>query len=94
MEVIIQSPHLTLSQELNNFVADKVNRLAHFYEKIESANVSLKLNKDDRSFSKVCEIRLILPGNDLFAKRQCKTFEEATNQVIDALRQQIKRFKD
>ena len=93
MELIIQSLHFTVKQELNNFVAEKVNRLSHFYNKIESAKVCLKLDKSDKTDNKVCEIRLAVPGNDLFAKRQSATFEKATNEAVDALLQQIKKMK-
>jgi len=93
MKLTIQSLHFTEKYELNNFVTDKVNKLSHLYNKIESAQVCLKLDKSDQTENKVCEIRLAIPGNDLFAKRQCQTFEDATNQVVDILQRQIKKMK-
>jgi putative sigma-54 modulation protein len=33
-------------------------------------------------------------GNDLFAKKQCKTFEEAIDSSVEALRKQIKKYKE
>ncbi len=93
MELTIQSLHFTAKQKLNNFVTEKVNRLSRFYNKIESAKVCLKLDKSDKTDNKICEIRLAVPGNDLFAKRQCKTFENATNEAVAALQQQIKKMK-
>jgi putative sigma-54 modulation protein len=30
----------------------------------------------------------------LFAKKQCATFEEATDLAVDALKTQIKRYKE
>ncbi|MFL2585498.1 MAG: HPF/RaiA family ribosome-associated protein [Parvicellaceae bacterium] len=38
-------------------------------------------------------MKLNLPGKELFAKKQCNSFEEATDGVVDALRRQIKRHK-
>ncbi len=35
----------------------------------------------------------MLPGNQLFAKEQCKTFEEATDLVVESLRKQIEKHK-
>ena len=93
MELIIQSPHLTLNSELNKFVTEKVNKLSSFHNKIESANVCLKVENSDETLNKVCEIKLTVPGNELFAKRQCRSFEEATDQVVDALQHQINRIK-
>ena len=93
MELTIQSLHFNANQDLNDFVTEKVNKLSHFYDKIESAKVNLILEKSDTTDNKICEVRLAVPGNDLFAKRQCKTFEEATNEVVEALEQQIKKMK-
>ena len=41
----------------------------------------------------MCEIRLAIPGNDLLANAQCKTFEEAVAQCVEALEKQIKKRK-
>ena len=43
--------------------------------------------------NKIAEIKLSIPGNNLFAKKQCKTFEEATDSVVEALRRQIRKKK-
>ncbi len=48
----------------------------------------------DQYLEKIAEIKLLVPGNDLFAKRQCKTFEEATDQAVEALRRQLKKKKE
>ena len=93
MEIKIQSLHFTPKQELTDFINEKVSKLSHFYHRIESGEICLKLDKSDKTENKICEIRLVVPGNDLFAKRQCKTFEEATNETIGALQKQIEKLK-
>jgi putative sigma-54 modulation protein len=93
MEVTVQSLHFTASAELHNFVIDKVNKLSHFYDRILSANVVLKLDKSKNADNKVCEIRLSIPGDDLFAKNQCGSFEEATTTTVAALENQITKMK-
>jgi putative sigma-54 modulation protein len=93
MDVTIQSLHFTLSKALEDFIREKLSRLEHFSNRIISANVCLKTDGASDTENKVCEIRLSVPGNDLFAKRQCGTFEEATDQVLDALQQQIRKTK-
>ena len=35
----------------------------------------------------------MIPGNDLFANRQCSTFEEAAKQVVEALQKHIEKIK-
>lgn len=94
MEITIQSLHFTASPQLNDFVTEKVSKLSHLYDRIESANVSLKLEPATETDNKLCEIRLAVPGNDVFAKRQAVTFEEATNEVVDALGRQLVKLKE
>jgi putative sigma-54 modulation protein len=93
MKLTIQSLHFTSNPKLNDFVTDKVNKLSHFYERIESADVSLKLDKSDITKDKVCEIRLAVAGGDLFAKSRQESFEEATIEAVKALQQQIQKMK-
>ncbi len=93
MEIIIHSPHFTLSAELNDFVKSRISRLSHLYGRIETANILLKLENSDSADNKVCEIRLVVPGNDLFAKKQSDSFEDATTKTIDALHEQMEKMK-
>jgi putative sigma-54 modulation protein len=51
-----------------------------------------RINVQD-DHNKIVEIKLDIPRNPLFAKKQNKTFEEATDNVIDALRRQITKQK-
>lgn len=95
MEIKIQSVHFKANDILATYIQDKVSKLAHLNERILSSDVCLKLDKSDKAENKVCEIKLSVPGpgKGLFAKRQCKTFEEATNETVDALQQQLKKRK-
>ena len=44
--------------------------------------------------NKITEIKLLVPGKELFAKRKCKSFEEAADETIDALKKQIIKEKE
>ena len=44
--------------------------------------------------NKVAEIRMHGKGHEFFAKKQCETFEEATDLACEALRTQVKKFKE
>ncbi|HLP53253.1 MAG TPA: ribosome-associated translation inhibitor RaiA [Chitinophagales bacterium] len=92
MQIIIQSLHFNARPDLEAHVNDKVNHLEHYFDKIETANVTLKIEPHDDG-DKVCEIRLAIPGNDLFVKKYAASFEEAVNRTVDVLEEQIKRLK-
>ena len=58
------------------------------------AEVFLRLDRDSTEReNKLVEIKLEVKGQTVFAKKQCKTFEEATDLSIDALRKQLVKRK-
>ncbi len=94
MKVKISSVHFKTDQKLDDFIQEKVEKLVSLYEGIISSEVILKLDNHDKQENKIAEIRLVVRGNDLFAKKQCKTFEEAIDNAVEALRSQIKKYKE
>jgi putative sigma-54 modulation protein len=94
MQVKIHSVQFKADQKLEDFIEEKLVKLNGFYDQIMGSEVFLKLENTNVPENKITEIRLSIPGNDLFAKKQSKTFEEATDQAIEALRRQIHKHKD
>lgn len=94
MKIRVQSIHFDADGKLLSFVQEKVDKLLHFYDQIISGEVSLRLDKADDTQNKIVTIKLLLPGNDIIAKEQCKTFEEATDLCVDSLSRQIKKHKE
>lgn len=94
MRVKIQSIHFDADKKLLDFIENKVDKLNTYSNKIIDGEVFLRLDKSSTHENKIAEIKLMVPGNDLFAKRQCKTFEEATDQAVEALRRQLKKKKE
>ena len=78
---------------MTGFYKNKVAKLEYFYDEIIWSEVCLKLDKSDTKENKVFEIRLAIPGNDLMASAQCKTFEESAAQCAEALEKQIRKQK-
>ena len=94
MNVTVESVHFKADQKLIDFCEKRVNKLDSFFEGFIGAEVTLKLQKDDERENKFAEIKISAPANEMFfAKKQAKTFEEAIDLVIDALRKQIDKFK-
>jgi putative sigma-54 modulation protein len=93
MTVNITSVHFKADQKLETFISGKIEKLAKLFNEIIGAEVMLKLENTDNPENKITEIKLLIKGNDLFASKQSKTFEEATDEVIDALKKQIEKYK-
>lgn len=93
MKINVSSVHFNADQKLLDFIDQKIKKLAVLYEDIISCEVILRLDTNDELGNKITEIKLVLPGGELFAKKQCKSFEEAADQSIDALKRQIAKHK-
>ena len=94
MKVNINSVHFKTDKKLDSLITEKVEKLSDLYDGIIGSEVTLRVNNNEDHENKIAEIRLLVPGNDLFAKKQCKSFEEATDIAVDALRKQLAKHKE
>ena len=94
MNVTINSVHFKADRKLLTFIEEKVDKLSGFYEGIIKSDVSLKVSNQPDRENKIAEIRLNVRGYDLFAKKESSTFEEATDQAVDALKKQLTKHKE
>jgi putative sigma-54 modulation protein len=94
MKVNINSVHFKADRKLVSFIEQKIDKLSVFHDGIIGGDVSLKLSNKPDGDNKIAEIRLNVKGYDLFAKKQSNTFEEATDQAVEALRRQLNKHKD
>lgn len=94
MKIRVQSIHFTADAKLLDFIQRRVDKLDQFFDQIISGEVYLKLENTEDEENKITEIKVSIPGNDLFAKEQCKTFEEATDKAIESLRRQVDKHKE
>jgi len=94
MNIKIQSIHFDADSKLLEFIEGKIKKLLQFYDDIIGAEVFLRLEKVQDMDNKIVEIKLFIPGNDVFAKKQTKTFEESTDECVEALRKQLKKHKE
>ncbi len=93
MRVNVQTPNFAAKDELLVFVSKKLSKLEQFYDKIVFADVFLKVQKTSEKENKIVEVLLSIPGDDLMVKKEAKTFEEATDEVIKTLERQLKKRK-
>ena len=94
MNITIQSVHFTAADHLEEFINQKVSKFDQYFDSIITAEVILRLVKSEDAENKVAEISLKIPGGDLFAKKQSKTFEESVDLSCEALRKQLLKWKE
>ena len=95
MDIKMHSIRFNADEKLLSFIDTKVKKLPTVYDDIMGAEIFLRLDKDTSNRdNKLVEIKLDVKGSSVFAKKQCKTFEEATDLSIDALRKQLVKRKE
>ena len=93
MKVTINSVHFKADQKLEEFITQKVEKVCAKYSEVIDAEVTLKLDNTDTPENKIADIRLVLKGDDLYASKQSKTFEESIDTAVDALKKQLEKYK-
>src|ERR1700743_1211310 len=93
MKITVQSIHFNADKGLLEFIQKKADKLDTYFDKIINGEVYLKLENVEDEANKITEIKIQLPGNQLFAKEQCKTFEESTDLALESIRKQIAKHK-
>ena len=95
MKLQMHSIHFDADKKLLDYIQKKAEKLDTFYDRITGGEVFLRLNKDTTSHeNKVVEIKLTVPGHTLFAKENSTSFEAAADEAMEALKSQIKKFKE
>lgn len=94
MDLNLHTVHFDADRKLVDFVNGKVEKLELFFGNIISGEVYLRLDASNKIDNKIAEIKLAIPGKELFAKKQCSSFEEAADLACEALRKQVKKEKE
>jgi putative sigma-54 modulation protein len=89
MQVQIHSIHFDADKALLALIESKLQKLTVFNNTIISSEVFLRVEKGARKENKLVEIKLHIPGKELFAKKKSLSFEAAADEVVEALRRQI-----
>ena len=93
MDVIIQSLGFKAGEALESYIREKLEKITP-NDHIIRANVTLFLGPDRATPNNYCEIRLEVPGNDLFIKEQDAEFEQAVDSAVNKLQGMIRKAKE
>lgn len=93
MDVIIQSLGFKAGEELESYIQEKLDKLSPG-DHIIRANVIMFLGPDKATPNTYCEIRLEIPGNDLFVKEQSPEFEQSVDAAVNRLQGMLRKAKE
>ena len=94
MEIKINAVGFSASSQLEDFIQKKISKLDKYHDGIIGSEVILKLEKDDNLENKVVEVLLNVKGQEVFAKKNAKKFEEAVDELYDVVKRQLVKIKE
>ena len=94
MNTTINSVKFRADEKLEKFIQDKVSKLDRMIDNATGCEVTLKVDKPESDNNKIAEIRICVPGKDLFVTKQADSFEQAVADGIDSLKVQIEKYKN
>jgi putative sigma-54 modulation protein len=93
VDILIQSPRIKLSNRLERIVQEKFERFDNPAWRIIRCEVLLRKEKSATENNFVVEAKLVIPGNDLFARKIGAKFEIAAEDVCTNLERQLSKRK-
>ena len=81
MNVITQSVNFNADGKLLDFAQKRLDKLDLFYDRIIKAEVFLKVENTSAKENKIVDIKLHIPKDVFVVKKQCKSFEEAIDNL-------------
>lgn len=94
MKLQMHSIHFDADVKLLGFIQKKIDKLETFYDRFIDGEVFLRIDKDSQNENKLIEVKLNIPGGQLFAKEKKDSFEAGVDSAVEALRRQIKKRKE
>lgn len=95
MQINITGKGIDLTEAIKDYVNKKFEGLDKFYDRIIRANVSVGMETKHHVKGQVfvCECKLEIPGNDVFASKNEKVLYKAIDKVRDYLEGELKKHK-
>ncbi len=94
MKIKTQAVGFNADSKLIDFIDQKLAKLEQFYDRIISAEVSLKLENSGQVKDKIAEVRVNVPGTVLITKETQKSFEASIDSSVDSLKRQLIKHKE
>lgn len=94
MTIKLQTVNFNAKAGLEEYVESKLSKLDQFYDKIISAQVSMRVENISEKENKFVDIKLEVPGDDIMVKKSGQSFEECIDLSVDTLKKLIIRKKE
>ncbi|GGX33449.1 HPF/RaiA family ribosome-associated protein [Aquimarina muelleri] len=94
MNIIFEYTNISASDRLESLAEEKLSNLNNKYPFLIRGDVFFKKENKSDDTGHICGIRLSAPGPRLYASSDEKSFEEAINETIRDLNDQLEKRKE
>jgi len=95
MNITFEYDGVKASERLEELIIKKLNRIESKFDFIVQARVFIRTQNTSSPLSgKICKIQLSVPGPQLFAESNSKSFEMSIQEVIGDLDKQLSKKKE
>lgn len=94
MDKTIQPVNFNASQDLLTHVGEIFDKLEKYNDRIVSADIYLKSLRETPKKEKKVEVRLFMPGKDIFIEQEADSFISAAQQAFDRLKVLVRKEKE
>ena len=94
MTINFQYVHTDISETLNDFTTEKLQKLGNKFSWVIGAEVHFSHEPHPKEDGCICQIELSLPGPRIFATSKERNYELAVKKTIKELETQLKKRKE
>lgn len=90
----IQTVGFHAKEELLETTKEQVMKMEKFFSPIIGAEVYLRLEYDEHKENKKVEVKLNIPGEDVYAEHRSNSFERSLHESLDKVKRQLLKKKE
>ena len=93
MKLQTTAVHFKADQKLLDYIQERLEKLENIFDRIIDARVYLKLENSGQVKDKIVEVKLNVPGDELFVSTKDRSFEAAAYNAVNVLNRLLKKYK-
>jgi len=90
----IQTVGFQAKDGLTETTKEQIQKLEKFFAPIIGVEVYYRLINDDHQENKIVEIKLNIPGEDIYADHRSHSFDRSLHEAIEKVKRQLIRKKE
>jgi len=94
MNKTIETINFEARREVIAHVDELFDDLPRFHDQIISANVFLKLHEEKDTEEYEVQVKILLPGHEVYSEANGKSVNDAAKRVISKAKRQLRELKD